>query len=72
LPRGPARTALIQFCVVDHMRSIASGAASRPASAAQRRLDDEEQKVVPLAAMTLAQQEGDAVGRHGVAQIRRT
>jgi hypothetical protein len=35
-------------------------------AAAQRRLDDEEQKVVPLAAMTLAQQEGTrsvALGR---------
>jgi len=39
---------------------------------AQRHLDDEEQKVVPLAAVTLTQQEWDAMGRHGVAQIPRS
>jgi hypothetical protein len=38
---------------------------------AQRHLDDEEEKVVPLAAVTLTQQEWDAVGKHGVAQIPR-
>jgi hypothetical protein len=38
---------------------------------AQRHLDDEEQKVVPLAAVTLTQQEWDAVGKQGVAQIPR-
>lgn len=37
--------------------------------AAQRHLDAEEQKVVPLAAVTLTQQEWDALGKHGVAQI---
>lgn len=37
----------------------------------QRHLDDEEQKIVPLAAVTLTQQEWDAVGKHGVAQIPR-
>jgi hypothetical protein len=37
----------------------------------QRHLDDEEQKVVPLAAVTLKQQEWDALGKHGVAQIPR-
>jgi hypothetical protein len=37
----------------------------------QRHLDDEEQKVVPLAAVTLTQQEWDALGKHGVAQIPR-
>ena len=37
--------------------------------AVQPHLDDEEQKVVPLAAVTLTQQEWDAVGKHGVAQI---
>jgi hemerythrin-like domain-containing protein len=36
---------------------------------AQRHLDDEEQKIVPLAAVTLTQREWDAVGKHGVAQI---
>ena len=38
---------------------------------AQRHLDDEEQKIVPLAAVTLTQQEWDALGKHGVAQIPR-
>jgi len=37
----------------------------------QPHLDDEEQKVVPLAAVTLTQQEWDAMGKHGVAQIPR-
>jgi Hemerythrin HHE cation binding domain len=38
---------------------------------AQRHLDDEEQKILPLAAVTLTQQEWDALGKHGVAQIPR-
>ena len=37
----------------------------------QPHLDDEEQKVVPLAAMTLTQKEWDAIGEHAVAQIPR-
>jgi Hemerythrin HHE cation binding domain len=40
-------------------------------SVAQRHLDDEEQKVVPLAAVTLTQKEWDALGKHGVGQIPR-
>ncbi len=40
-------------------------------SVAQRHLDDEEQKIVPLAAVTLTQQEWDALGDHAVAQIPR-
>ena len=40
-------------------------------SVVQPHLDDEEQKIVPLAAVTLTQQEWDAVGEHGVAQIPR-
>jgi hemerythrin-like domain-containing protein len=40
-------------------------------SVAQRHLDDEEQKIVPLAAVTLTQQEWDALGEHAVAQIPR-
>jgi hemerythrin-like domain-containing protein len=40
-------------------------------SVVQPHLDDEEQKIVPLAAVTLTQQEWDAVGKHGVAQIPR-
>lgn len=35
----------------------------------QRHLDDEEQKVVPLAAVTVTQEEWDAMGKHSVAQI---
>jgi hemerythrin-like domain-containing protein len=38
---------------------------------AERHLDDEEQKIVPLAAVTLTQQEWDAIGEHAVAQIPR-
>ena len=37
----------------------------------QPHLDDEEQKVVPLAAVTLAQREWDALGKHAVAQMPR-
>jgi hypothetical protein len=40
-------------------------------SVAQHHLDDEEQKVVPLAAVTLTQKEWDALGKHGVGQIPR-
>jgi hypothetical protein len=38
---------------------------------AQQHLDDEEQKIVPLAAVTVTQQEWDALGKHAVAQIPR-
>jgi hemerythrin-like domain-containing protein len=38
-------------------------------SVTQPHLDDEEQKVVPLAAVTLTQQEWDAMGKHAVAQM---
>ena len=37
----------------------------------QPHLDDEEQKIVPLAAVTLTQQEWDALGKHSVAQMPR-
>src|SRR5262249_6530503 len=37
----------------------------------QPHLDDEEQKIVPLAAVTLTQQEWDALGKDGVAQMPR-
>ena len=40
-------------------------------SVSQHHLDDEEQNVVPLAAVTLTQQEWDALGKHSVAQIPR-
>ena len=38
---------------------------------AKPHLDDEEEKVVPLAAVTLTQQEWDAMGKYAVAQIPR-
>jgi hemerythrin-like domain-containing protein len=41
-------------------------------SVARRHLDAEEHKIVPLAAVTLTQQEWDALGEHAVAQIPRT
>ena len=37
----------------------------------QPHLDDEEQKIVPLAAVTLTQQEWDAMAKHGVTQMPR-
>ncbi|MBV9095053.1 MAG: hemerythrin domain-containing protein [Streptosporangiaceae bacterium] len=37
----------------------------------QPHLDDEEQKIVPLAAVTLTQQEWDALGKHGVTRFPR-
>jgi hemerythrin-like domain-containing protein len=40
-------------------------------SVAQGHLDDEEHKIVPLAAVTLTQQEWDALGEHAVAQVPR-
>jgi hemerythrin-like domain-containing protein len=40
-------------------------------SVAQGHLDDEEERIVPLAAVTLTQQEWDALGEHAVAQVPR-
>jgi hemerythrin-like domain-containing protein len=40
-------------------------------SVSQHHLDDEEQDVVPLAAVTLTQQEWDELGKHSVAEIPR-
>jgi len=40
-------------------------------SVVEPHLDDEEQKVVPLAAVTLTQREWDALGKHGAAQVPR-
>lgn len=37
----------------------------------QRHLDDEEQKIVPLAAVTLTQDEWNALGKHGFGEIPR-
>jgi hemerythrin-like domain-containing protein len=38
---------------------------------ARQHLDDEEQHIVPLAAVTLTQQEWDALGKHAVAHVPR-
>lgn len=40
-------------------------------SVTQPHLDDEERKVVPLAAVTVTQEEWDALGKHAVAQMPR-
>jgi hypothetical protein len=40
-------------------------------SVAHHHLDDEEQKVVPLAAVTLTQQEWDALGKRGMNSVPR-
>jgi hemerythrin-like domain-containing protein len=48
-----------------------AAALDRVNAVVQPHLDDEEQKIVPLAAVTLSQQEWDALGKHGVAQIPR-
>ena len=56
--RPSAETGEALAAALDHLNSVV-----------QPHLDDEEQKVVPLAAVTLTQQEWDAVGKHGVAQI---
>jgi hemerythrin-like domain-containing protein len=40
-------------------------------SVARRHLDDEEQKIVPPAAVTVTQEEWDAIGEHAVARIPR-
>ena len=37
----------------------------------QPHLDDEEQRIIPLAAVTLTQQEWDAMAKHGVTQMPR-
>ena len=48
-----------------------AGALDQLNSVAVHHLDDEEQKVVPLAAVTLTQREWDALGKHTVARIPR-
>jgi hemerythrin HHE cation binding domain-containing protein len=48
-----------------------AAALDRVNAVVQPHLDDEEQKIVPLAAVTLSQQEWDALGKHGVAQMPR-
>jgi hypothetical protein len=58
--RPSAETGEALAASLDHLNSVV-----------QPHLDDEEQKVVPLAAVTLTQQEWDALGKHSVAQIPR-
>ena len=58
--RPSAETGEALAAALDHLNAVD-----------QPHLDDEEQKVVPLAAVTLTQQEWDAMGKHGVAQIPR-
>jgi len=58
--RPSAETGEALAAALDHLNQVV-----------QPHLDDEEQKVVPLAAVTLTQQEWDALGKHGVAQIPR-
>jgi hypothetical protein len=48
-----------------------AGALDRLNEVVQPHLDDEEQKVVPLAAVTLTQQEWDAMGKRGMSSIPR-
>jgi hypothetical protein len=56
--RPSAETGEALAAALDHLNAVV-----------QPHLDDEEEKVVPLAAVTLTQQEWDAMGKHGVAWI---
>jgi hypothetical protein len=49
-----------------------AAALDRVNAVVQPHLDDEEQEIVPLAAVTLTQPEWDALGKHGVGQIPRS
>ena len=53
--RPSAETGEALAAALDHLNEVV-----------QPHLDDEEQKVVPLAAVTLTQPEWDAMGKHGV------
>jgi hemerythrin-like domain-containing protein len=55
-----AETCAELAAALDHLNSVA-----------ERHLDDEERMIVPLAAVTLTQQEWDTIGEHAVAQIPR-
>jgi hypothetical protein len=56
--RPSAETGEALAAALDHLNAVV-----------QPHLDDEEQKVVPLAAVTLTQQEWDAMGKRGAAWI---
>ena len=58
--RPVAETGEALAAALDHLNAVV-----------QPHLDDEENKVVPLAAVTLTQQEWDAMGKQGVAWIPR-
>ena len=58
--RPCAETGEALAAALDHLNAVV-----------QLHLDDEENKVVPLAAVTFTQQEWDAIGKHGVAWIPR-
>jgi hemerythrin-like domain-containing protein len=58
--RPTAETGEALAASLDHLNTVV-----------QPHLDDEEQEVVPLAAVTLTQQEWDEMGKHGVAWIPR-
>jgi len=58
--RPSAETGEALAAALDHLNAVV-----------QLHLDDEENKVVPLAAVTFTQQEWDAIGKHGVAWIPR-
>ena len=58
--RPSAETGEALAAALDHLNAVV-----------QPHLDDEEQKVVPLAAVTLTQEEWDAMGKHAVASIPR-
>ena len=58
--RPSAETGEALAAALDHLNEVV-----------QPHLDDEEQKVVPLAAVTLTQREWDAMGKAGVSKIPR-
>ena len=58
--RPSAQTGEALAAALDHLNEVV-----------QPHLDDEEQKVVPLAAVTLTQQEWDAMGKRGMSSVPR-
>jgi hemerythrin-like domain-containing protein len=58
--RPSAETAEALAAALDHLNEVV-----------QPHLDDEEQKVVPLAAVTLTQREWDALGKRGMSSVPR-
>ena len=58
--RPSAQTGEALAAALDHLYAVV-----------QPHLDDEEQKVVPLAAVTLTQQEWDAMGKRGMSSVPR-